>query len=257
MKDNRQNGLVQSDRRLFEIISGLQELDGAGVTDLAEHLEMSKSTVYKHLNTLLKEEYVTKKEGSYHLGFKFLSHGGFVLDNTEIFQIARPKIIELSDKLDELTVLSIKEHDYGVYLFIYNDKYDLYRSTPSKTRYSQFDLHASAAGKAILAQLSEEEVNEVIDHRGLEQKTPNTICDEKELKSELARVREKNIAMNMEEHREGISGMGASFKNEKTGNIGAISITAPAEKLKNEDKIDIWSNHISETINEIELLLEY
>lgn len=57
------------------MIDALEELGGTGMTDLAEHLDLSKSAVYKHLYTLKERQYVVKDGNDYRLSLQFLTLG--------------------------------------------------------------------------------------------------------------------------------------------------------------------------------------
>jgi DNA-binding IclR family transcriptional regulator len=59
---------VNSVERTFKIVNGLQELDGAGVTELAAHLDLPKSTVHNYLTTLEQEDYVVRENDQYRVG---------------------------------------------------------------------------------------------------------------------------------------------------------------------------------------------
>lgn len=47
----------------LRILEVLYDLGGAGVAEVAVHVDCSKSTVYKPLNTLVDERYVVKEDG--------------------------------------------------------------------------------------------------------------------------------------------------------------------------------------------------
>jgi DNA-binding IclR family transcriptional regulator len=57
---------VKTVLKAFQILETVQELERAGVSDIASKLDMSKSSVYKHLNTLESVGYVLKEDG--HIG---------------------------------------------------------------------------------------------------------------------------------------------------------------------------------------------
>ena len=61
--------------RTTRVIKALETLDGAGVTELATHLDMSKSSTYHYLVTLRKEDFVVKNGDQYDLGLQLLLSG--------------------------------------------------------------------------------------------------------------------------------------------------------------------------------------
>jgi DNA-binding IclR family transcriptional regulator len=248
--------LVQSDIRLLRIINGLQDLNGAGVTELAEHVDMKKSTVYKHLKTLLEQEYVRVQNQEYHLGFKFLDHGNFVRDQSSLISTARPHLHDLADSIDKLVALTAKEYSYGVYLYSCNDKYDLGSETQTRLGYNRFELHTTASGKSILAQLEREEVREIAKKQGLDAKTENTITDIDELLKELDEIRERGYAINRGERVEGVWAMGLSLYSPGEDIHAAISIGGPKSHFTSDESYQEYANEIRATIEEIQLKLQ-
>lgn len=249
-----QSGTVQSDRTLLRVVNGLQDLDGAGVTDLAEHLDKPKSTVHKHLKTLQQEGYVTKRNGAYRLGFRFLTHGGYIRDHHELCTLAAPKVRELAEETNELTLFSIKEGDYGTFTYIYNDKYGLTESAPLGTR---FHLHENSAGKAILAKLPDDEIDEIIDRVGLPRKTDNTVASRDELFERIEQIRRKGFALNFQERREGIQATAAAVYHPETDSYGALSIAGPTNRLQKERLEQEYSDVLLGTVNELEIQINY
>jgi DNA-binding IclR family transcriptional regulator len=247
-------GTVKSDRTLLRIINGLQELDGAGVTDLAGHLDLPKSTVHKHLKTLHQEGYVTKQCGTYRLGFRFLTHGGYVRDQHELCTLAAPKVRELANKMDELTLFSVKEGDYGFFIYMYNDKYGLNESAPLG---AQFHLHENSAGKAILAELPDEEIEEIINRVGLPRKTQHTVSDRDELFDRIKRIRDVGFALNFEERREGIQAAASAVHHPETDSYGALSIAGPTNRLEKERLEQEYADALLGAVNELEIQINY
>ncbi len=94
-------------------------------------------------------------------------------------------------------------------------------------------LHNTALGKAILAHLPKERVEEIIDRHGLPSKTDRTITDKKELFETLEGVHERGIAFDDEERINGLRCVAVPIlDNGKT--IGAISVSGPKSRMDNE-----------------------
>ncbi len=89
---------VQAAATTFRIIETLHELNGAGVSELAAELEMPKSTVHDHLQTLTEAEYLVNEDGTYRVGTRFLELGGFARSQMKLYQIASPEIKELAEE---------------------------------------------------------------------------------------------------------------------------------------------------------------
>ena len=247
-------GTVKSDRRLLTILLGLKELDGAGVTELAEHLDLAKSTVHNHLSTLHEAKFVTKEGTEYHLGLRFLDLGEAArLHRTESERIRR-KVDSLAEQTDERAQFIVEEHGYGVYL--YRSRGEKAVSTDSRIG-RHIPLHASAAGKAILANLPEDRVPTIVDEIGLSPVTEHTITDFDELMDELQTVRERGYATNIEESTNGLRAVGAPILRPDDSVVGALSVSGPTHRLKGDLFKQEFPDLIRGATNEIELNISF
>lgn len=256
MPKNDNTGMVQSDMRLLAIVTALQELDGGGVTEIGDYLDMKTSTVHKHLKTLHHEEFVQKQGSEYHLGFKFLDLGTLVQRRTELIEIAKPHLQELAEAVDELVTLSIKEFDYGVYLHWHNDKYSIGSETRQKLGQSRFELHTSSAGKSILSELNTEQVQSFLDQQELTKKTENTITDRQQLLAELEEIREQGFAINRGERINGVMAIGSGFYSPIGDHLAAISIAGPARRFSDGELKNDYADALLNTVNEVEVKLK-
>jgi IclR family acetate operon transcriptional repressor len=85
--------------------------------------------------------------------------------------------------------------------------------------------HATAAGKAILAHLSEANVRALLGEAGMTRYTPKTLTDVESLLSELDRVRSEGYALDDEEEAEGVFCVGSAFFDHQGVCAGALSVT--------------------------------
>jgi DNA-binding IclR family transcriptional regulator len=199
-------------------------------------------------------EYVRKDGDEYDLGLRFLTLGGRVQSQQPGFDLAKTKVDQLAAETNERSQFIVEEHDYRFYVYTQTGENAVQTdATIGKRGY----LHASAAGKAILANLPEPRVREIIDHHGLPQVTEQTITDEGELFEELERIRGRGYAYNREESTQGLRALGSTITCQDGVVIGAISISGPAHRLKGERFESELPDLIMGVTNEIELRLEY
>ena len=92
-------------------------------------------------------------------------------------------------------------------------------------------LHSTAAGKAFLAALPREEVDTIIDQRGLKRFTRNTITDQERLHNELERIRAHGFAFDDREQFDGVRCVATTITADSGDLLGAISISAPIERM--------------------------
>jgi len=248
-------GEIESVNKAFRIIEQLREIDGGGVSEIAENLGWAKSTVYSHLQTLERNEYVVKEGDRYVLGFRFVDLGEYVKHRKEVYSLVETKIESLAAETGERVQLVITEHGEGVYARIATG--DRAVSTGSHLGRRRRMLHATAAGKTILATLPEFAVQRIIDQKGLPKLTQNTITNENELWSELDTVRNRNYAFNNEEHIIGLCAVAAPITIPEEDVYGAISIAGPAYRMRGERLEEELPDLILGVKNEIELDLQY
>ena len=85
----------------IEIIELIEEMDGAGVGELAARLDRPKSTIHGHLATLAATEKINKRGDRYHLGSELLRLGNEVRTRKEGYVLAR----EFTERMYEQTGL--------------------------------------------------------------------------------------------------------------------------------------------------------
>lgn len=248
------NGFVKSDQTVFAIIESIHRNEEMGVTELASTLDLSKSSVHKHLKTLEHHGYVVNDGGRYRLGLKLLTLGGHIRDRDKFCRSVYPTIDELAEESDQMVTFTLRDRMHGVFVFIENDRYGLRKPVPLGNRYV---IHQNAAGKAILAELSDETIDEIIQETGLPPETENTITDANELWADIETIRSQGYATSTGERIEGIQSIAAAVANSDTDQTGAISITGPADHLKQERVHDQYAEMILEAANELELRTRY
>ncbi|MFC5133635.1 MULTISPECIES: IclR family transcriptional regulator [Haloferacaceae] len=102
---------VGTTEKSFTILELLQREDGAGVTEVATALGMSKSTVHSHLTTLVECGYVTHHDTQYHVSTKLLRLGGRLRDQSPLYQAARIEMKSLAAETDGVVRLYLEEED--------------------------------------------------------------------------------------------------------------------------------------------------
>lgn len=239
----------------LRIVEKLRDLNGARVTELADEMDIAASSVHSHLSTLEKTEYVVKDGDIYRLGLMFLDFGEFVRNNHEYYSLAEPKVEQLAKETGGRAHFIVEEHGKGVYVYTCSGEHAVETFSRDGRR---LYLHCTAAGKAILAHLSRERVEEIIDRQGLPERTTNTITDREELFEALDDIRDRDgIAFNKEEQIRGIHAVGAPVRRPDGRPIGAFSVSGPTHRMKGGRLHEEVPEAILGTANELELGIEY
>lgn len=219
-----------------KIIQALAELDGAGVTELAAHLELSKSSVHAHLATLREADYLTKAGDEYQLSYQFLLLGEYVRNGSLLFQFGRAKINHLAQETGHYAHLFTEENGLGINIYESRGDDASDYEYQSKKLQQREPLHVTASGKAILAHLPESRVREIVQRHGLPRMTENTITREEELFEELETIRDQGFAINDEEEIAGFRAVAAPVRVHGDQILGSISISGPTAFFT-EDKL--------------------
>ncbi|CQR51810.1 MULTISPECIES: HTH-type transcriptional regulator XacR [Haloferax] len=245
---------VRTTEKTLALVEELMEKGPCGVTELASDLDMGKSAVHNHLTTLQKHGYVLKDGDDYRVGLKFLEVGGHSRKSMEVYQVAEPEVKSLAADTGELANLLVEEQGMGVYLMRAkgDDAVDLDTYAGLRTH-----LHTTALGKAILANLPESRVDEIIERHGLERKTPKSIGTREELFQVLEGVRERGYAIDDGERLEGLRCLAAPIKSSAGEVLGAISVSAPASRVSDEDLHGSLPERVLSAANVVELNINY
>lgn len=228
--DRQPPNTVEAVERAVGVVNALKTLDGAGVTEVAEFLDMSKSGAYKQLSTLVESGFVSKHGNEYRLSYRFLMMGEYVKANSQLYRIGAAEVDKLADKSDYFAYLAVLGHDHAYCIHTAKGEDAV---VPNLTVGKQIPLHSSAAGKAILAALSDEQRSRFLTEP-LALKTEHTLIDPDDLSDELTKIREDGIAYEDEEHVLGIRGIGAPIVPEGDTVVGAVGLCGPLSLLSGE-----------------------
>lgn len=225
---------IETTAKTLEILDVLVSRGPCGVSEIADELDMARSTTHHHLRTLEHYEFVVNEDGRYRAGLRFLDYGERIRTGMDLYGIARPEVQELAERTGELVHLLVPEHGRGVILFIAKGEEAVHVDTHVGER---LYLHQTALGKSILAHRLEEEVAEIVDTRGLPSRTDRTITSRERLEAELETVRQEGYAVDRAEWQELLWCVAAPIQNDQGEAIGAISVSGPEERI-DQDGID-------------------
>lgn len=242
---------IRAVRTSFEIIDILREKGGAGVTEISNVLGVSKGTVYNHLATLVDDDYVVKDDDDqYHLGLRFADVSHNAMSRVPILDLAREEVDKLAEKSGEMALFTVEEHGMGVCMYVaYGDEAV---KTPVYVGHRDY-LHHTAVGKAILAHLPAERVDEIVERRGLPEVTEHTITDREELEIQLEEARKRGIAFNHQETIPGLVGVGAPIRSQRGEVMGALSIIGPSSRIDDDRFQQELPDMIMRSVNIVEI----
>ncbi len=215
---------------------------------------MSISNAYKYLDDLYRGELLTKnKDRTYIPSFKLVEYGSIILKKINLRDLAQPHLVDLMVKTGQTVHLVVKDGDEGVYI----EKIEGPHSLPMMSKIGmRMNLYATGFGKAILAYLPQQELEEYLRTAQLEKRAKNTITDPEKLKKQLSEIRKMGYAVDNEENENGIFCIGAPIFNYDNQVIGAVSISMSTSQAK-ETKVDEYSRFVVDCTRKISRLLGY
>lgn len=206
----------------------------ARLVDLSTRLGENKSTVLRLLSTLeshglVQQDAQTKR---YSLGLKVLQLASEALSNIDIRGAAQDVLYELNDLTGETVHLGIYDEPQVVYI-------DKRESTFPIRMYSRVgaraECYCTGVGKAIIAFLTDVELERYQRKVHFTQYTPNTITSLAALREEVQRIRARGYALDEQEHEEGVRCVAAPVFEFQGRVAGAVSVAAPAFRKSAEE----------------------
>jgi DNA-binding IclR family transcriptional regulator len=219
---------IQVIRRAIDILRALEgEPEGLSLSQIAQRVDLARSTVQRIVDALRAEQFLiaASPTAGVRLGPALIRLAASA--SVEFDQITRPIMADLSQAIGETVDLSVLKGQSAVFTDQIQGRHRL--RTVSAIGES-FPLHCTANGKALLSVLSAEKLNRLLKGP-LARMTPNTITKPADLLKELDACRRTGIAVDNEEHTEGISALGTGFMD-PMGRAIALSIPVPTTRFK-------------------------
>ncbi len=233
VRRDKSNYIIQSVAHALDVLEEFHgEIDELGVTELSKKLKLHKNNVFRVLATLQSRNYIeqNKSNDSYRLGIRCLELGQTFIRQRGLLQQANPVLHELAEKTGETSYLSMLRGNEVVYL-------DAIETTSTVRVISRvglhMPLHATAAGKALVTHESEEELRGRFDGP-LKKFTKATLGTVDAFIAEVAIVRERGWATDLEEFEEGLRCVAAPIRDYTRKVVGSLSVSGPENRLCDE-----------------------
>lgn len=246
---------VQSIDRAMAILNCFSEKNQElKLSEIAERLDLNKSTVHGILNTLKYHGIIDQVEETqrYKLGLYLVELGHIVLKSMDIRRIASPIIHSIRDEMEETVHLGSLDNMEVVYI----DKIESHQSMRIFTTIgARKPAYCTGIGKAMLAYLDDEILLNLLPEK-LEPLTSKTITDRSKLLEDLAKIREKGYAFDDEENNVGLTCVAAPIFDHRGKARYAISVSGPTVRM-NDEKIEEIVRVVKDAAQEISMRLGY
>ncbi len=232
------NGGLQSVDRALQILDILARRGGAGVSELAEEMNIHKSTAFRLLSALEGRGMVQQSinRGKYQIGVGVLRLASSMSRRMSIVQQARPTLERLADELAETVNLAVRRSKYAVNID------QAMGPSPLATHDwigNLTPLHATASGKVLVACLSPDERDLVLGPGPLPRHTTATIVDRDRLDAELEQVSTTGLATTHGELEVGLNAVAVAVRDYRDEVVGSVSVSGPALRFEPNQSAEI------------------
>jgi DNA-binding IclR family transcriptional regulator len=199
--------------------------------EVSRELSIAPSTAHRLLAMFEQFGFLQQEErnSAYTIGPALVEIATSITGHLDIETALRPHLIDLVREVNETALLCVLRGDRTVYL-------DAVESTHGLRAVSQtgraIAAHATAGGKALLAELSVPELQRIYPNEDLSRMTHRTVASRTSLINELRRIRDRGYAMNAEESELHFAACASVVRDRAGGSRAAIVLAGPASRFK-------------------------
>jgi IclR family transcriptional regulator, acetate operon repressor len=241
---------MKSLSRSLRILEAVAQHQPVTVGELTKIFGLPKSTVQRTLVTLDEAGWLRANRRDttrWEVGARVLAVRPAALQGSSLFAAARDPMVQLRDKVNETIHLSVPD---ALQCMVVVDRVDC--DHPVRTFHAIGDtspLHATATGRAVLAHLPRQDIEELIT-QGLERFSETTPADPEDLRAELRRIRTDGYAVNRNQYRPGVCAIAAPILDEDGTPLATVAISMPDSRY-DADELPEWGRLVADTAAEI------
>ena len=181
-----------------------------GISEISRKLDLNKSSVFNAVHTLRDLNVLENQPGGkFVFGTRLYILGNTAGKRSALIQTAHPYLRAINERTKLSAFLGLRSDCQAILI----DKADsAYGLKVSSEIGMQMPVLAGAGIKAMLSQLSNEEIDEILARTELKRYTPYSITDKAVYKKEILEVRRQGIAYDKEEYIEEMIAFGIPVK---------------------------------------------
>lgn len=233
----------------LEILSCILEHDGLTLAELDTMISASKSSICSHLNTLRDNWYLIKDDDTYKVSFRLTLLGERVKRRYPDEGIVGAAVDRLARETGQEANFTVFEH--GRLLLFYGSSEDDGSREDDAYYRSEYHLHNTAAGKAILAELNQERVEAILQRWGLPRESEGTITNREQLFDSLNEIGSQGFAVVDSEFAPGMVAVGAPVHEADGTIVGGLSVGGPKYRI---DMTRLETDFADELLDAVESL---
>lgn len=221
--------------RAFAILAALGEHGQIGMSELSQHVGLSKTTVHRILQTLKTLGFVVQEGETdrYRLTVRLFELGAKALESVDLIREADVEMRRVGQLTRETVHLAVFDEDHIIYIHKIESDYSLRMHSRIGRRNP---LHSTAIGKVLLAWMQPEEAREVLSRCEFKKSTPRTLVSAQAVMSILPHVREQGYGEDNEEQEEGLRCLAVPVFDRFGQAIAGLSISFPTMRCGADTK---------------------
>ena len=225
----RKSYRIDAVARALRVMEALGDTPGIGATALADRLGLTKSIVFRLLQTLEEDGYVQRdaERAIYSLGYRVALLGERVGREGALLQVARPVMDALRDETGENVNLVIREGTASVTIATREGLHSIRLFAQPGRR---GPLHAGGASMLLLA-YAEPAIRDTVLAAELERFSPHTITDPDRLREILLLIRSNRYNVAINDLDDGAFSVAAPIQNRAGEIIAGISVAGASVRL--------------------------
>jgi len=224
---------VQALDRGLQLLSLLSKENRISLSTLAMQAGMPPSTAHRLLMTLQNHHFAEFDERTqeWMIGVEAFRVGSGFLKRINLVEASRDVMHRLMSETGETANLAIADNGDVVFISQVETNNPIRAFFRPGTRSA---MHASGVGKALLAQLSEDELESLLQKKGLPQFTKSTLTHPGDLMTDLELCRSRGWSFDDEERYAGMRCIAAPVFNAHGEAVAGISVSGPSARFTDD-----------------------
>ena len=213
---------------MLEVVA--QASDGLSNAEISRKLNIPKSSASYILRTLETQGYLGRDadSGKYRVGLKILSLSRGALGGLDVRGVAVPIMRRLMQHTGLTCHLAVLDGSDAVYIEKVEPEGFIRMDTWVGRR---MRVHATSVGKAMVAHISQGQLEQILLKSGMEKRTPKTITTLPRLLKDLEKVRTQGYAVDDEENNLGARCLGAPIFDERGSILASLGLSGTTQQV--------------------------
>ena len=226
--------MLQTAERALHVVRLVASRGEMTLTEVAGALQVSPSMAHRLLRTCAEAGYLDQqlRHGPYTVGPVLRQVTADVTRGSTLPALLGGVLRQVAEGLLETTSLAVLEGRNIRFVLTEEGTHLVRIARPVRT---VTPAHATAAGRAMLAGLSDDDLAARYQGRDLETVQPGTIQDWSQLEAELTKVRNRDWAIQVGEAQPGVAALAMPIRDGFGQTVAAVTVTVPYLRLSRSE----------------------